>query len=74
MVELRRGSCRGRTESCNDDGVGGTCAEPGGSQIDGPLTGEGLWFIIVDGYLSSDEGRYQLDVWWRGAKTCGARE
>ena len=64
VLELRRGSCRGRTEACNDDAVAGTCAEPHGSRIAAPLAGEGLWFVVVDGYLSTHQGAYRLDVSW----------
>jgi hypothetical protein len=66
VMELRRGSCRGRAERCNDDGtgLGVVCTEPSGSRIDAPLVGEGLWFLIVDGYLAADHGPYRLDVAW----------
>ena len=62
VLELRQASCRGLPASCNDDQLGGTCPADGGSTIRRRLEGEGLWFVVVDGYLSTDGGAYTLDV------------
>jgi len=62
VLELRQGSCRGLPAACNDDQLGGSCATAGGSTLRKRLEGEGLWFLVVDGYLASDGGSYTLDV------------
>ncbi len=64
VLEVRKGSCRGATEGCSDDGIGAMCGAPSGSRLDGPLHGEGLWFVVVDGYLATDAGPYRFDVSW----------
>ena len=62
VLEVRRGSCRGRAEGCSDDGPAGSCTNRSGSRLGGALRGEGLWFVLVDGYLANDGGSYVLDV------------
>lgn len=63
VLELRQGSCRGRARACNDDAPG-ACAERNASRVRAELAGEGLWFLLVDGYLGDNAGPYRLNATW----------
>lgn len=66
VLELRKGSCRGRAVDCDDDAPAGVCGEGAGtaSLIQKTLTEEGLWFLVVDGYLNTNAGPYRLEARW----------
>lgn len=63
VLELRRGSCRGLALACNDDGLEPGCVDRG-SVLRHSLSGPGLAFLLVDGYLATDRGPYLLQVEW----------
>lgn len=66
VLELRQGSCRGRAVDCDDDAPPAVCGEGNGtaSRIEKTLMEEGLWFLVVDGYLNTNAGPYRLEASW----------
>ena len=61
VVELRGGSCTGTPVVCSDDDP--MCVErPRASTVEAALGGDGLWFVVVDGFGSDVGGPYTLDV------------
>jgi hypothetical protein len=63
VVELREGACLGPpvAGACDDDLVSGEvqCSRFT-SDLEGQGAGDGLWFVLVDGFDGNDDGRYGL--------------
>lgn len=63
VMELREGGCLGEpvAGACDDDLVSGQvqCSRFT-SDLEGEGAGDGLWFVLVDGFDANDDGRYGI--------------
>jgi hypothetical protein len=76
-IELREGACLGDPVpgACNDDGESRGCSLGAGrgaaslvtSELQAQGAGDGIWFVVVDGYGEESEGPYSLTISERGA-------
>ncbi|MBI3178399.1 MAG: hypothetical protein HYZ27_01985 [Deltaproteobacteria bacterium] len=66
VLEVRAERCTGPVApaACDDDDP--TCGNSTASRVETLLQGSGagdsLWFIVVDGWASNDDGPYALEV------------
>lgn len=67
ILEVREGACLGPPApgACNDDTpvqnqpTHRVCSSMS-AELTGPGAGDGLWFLLVDGFEATDEGRYGI--------------
>lgn len=65
MLEIREGTCAGSAAvTCNDDANGecGTQSQLSDSLESGVGEGDGMWFLLVDGYNTGAVGPYTIDA------------
>ena len=69
ILEVRSGACLGPPTpgACNDDiseqnQPGHRICSSMTAELQGQGAGDGLWFLLVDGFEDDDEGRYGIRV------------
>ncbi len=66
LITLTSGTCSGTAIACADDDPFCT-ASTRATTVSDTLSGDGLWWAIVDGYRNFNQGPYELNVTWAPA-------